>query len=111
MTDWSSKSCPSYRVVIYIAGNYDDILRECKKYCTDNSYCVSVAPNDYPYKYGYESGAAITLINYPRFPDEESNILGKAHDLGLQLAESLHQGSFTIFDQELSTFFSRKVGA
>ena len=105
---WESETCPVYKAVIYIAGNYEDILRECKNYCTETSYCVSTIRADFPYKYGCEEGAAVTLINYARFPDEEDTILWRARQLALRLAEKLNQGSYTIVGAKDSTYYSRR---
>lgn len=43
----------TYRVNIYIAGNYDDARRVCQEYCS-GGFCVTVSKTKYVYKGGIE---------------------------------------------------------
>lgn len=106
--DWSIKTCSAAQYDIYIAGGYADILRACKRFCTDVGYCASVMPCDFPYKFGCESGAKITLINYARFPLSTDQLLLKAQEVASFVAEECCQGSYSIIGNGASTYFTRK---
>jgi len=63
----------------------------CQKYCDEIGLCVTVTPTKFIYKDGNEPGAAIGLINYPRFPDEPENIKDKALNLAKLLMIACQQ--------------------
>lgn len=68
--------------VVYDIGLIEGI---CQNYCDKIGLCVTVTPTKYIYTNGNEHGAAIGLINYPRFPDNPENIRTKALELAEQL--------------------------
>lgn len=100
------KNVTSYPVTIFIAGNYSKAVEICQDYCDTVSYCVTVTPTEYVYKYGRESGVMIGLINYPRFPTEGIEIYKKAVELGKKLLIELNQQSFSIQTPENTVWFS-----
>lgn len=104
---WITKACDQFTCKIYIAGDYNEIKSVCREYCS-KGFCVSLAKYDYIYKYGEESGACLTIINYPRFPENKNNILSHARKLGLLISEKCNQGSFTIETPEEMFFHSRR---
>lgn len=69
----------------------DKVNNICQDYCNKISYCVTITPTKFVYKNGEEPGAIIGLINYPRFPSEEDQILKKALDLAEILQKELKQ--------------------
>ena len=62
-----------------------DVDEVCQAFCNEIGLCVTVSPTMYIYKGGKEHGAAIGLINYPRFPKQPEEIRATA----LKLAELL----------------------
>lgn len=62
------KTCTSYPVSIFMAGDYNAAREICRAYCDEVGYCVTVTPTSYVYTGGEESGFIVGLINYPRFP-------------------------------------------
>ena len=96
-------SCP---VGIFIAGDFDKAREECRAYCDEVGLCVTVTPTSYIYTDGEESGVAVGLINYPRFPSEPTLIEAKAIELGKRLREALGQESFSVQTPAQTTWFS-----
>ena len=71
------KSCESYWVKIYIAGDIVQIEQICRQYCFHLGFCVTVTPTKFIYTGGEETGAEIGIMNYARFPttpDELSSV-------------------------------------
>jgi len=97
----------SYTVTIYIAGNYDDAVRACKTHVV-KGFCVSIQPTDYAYTGGFESGVAVTLINYPRFPTAPAAIVKEAKMLAVWLMSSLYQESCTIDCPDTTIWLSNR---
>ncbi len=101
------KTCPTYWAKIFIAGPLDQIEQICRKFCI-KGLCVTVTPTNYIYKFGEESGAEISIINYPRFPKDPEEIEDTALDLGFRLMEDCCQSSFSIMTPKETTFYSRR---
>ena len=106
MSDWHEKECPAFEVKIFIAGQLTDIESECQAFCSEIGLCVSVKPTTFVYRYGRETGAEISLINYPRFPSDD--ITDKALVLARRLALKLNQGSYTVQNGSSAYFHSRR---
>ena len=68
----------------------------CQDYCDAVGLCVSITPTKFVYTHGGESGCAIGLINYPRFPSTEKTIMNHAISLGNKLLEQLGQYKVSI---------------
>lgn len=80
----------SYPVTIFVAGEHGlhEIDRECQRYCDEIGLCVTLTRADYIYTGGRESGFAIGLINYPRFPSEAEDIFARAEELARRIIEN-----------------------
>ena len=98
----------SHEVQIFIAGDYHDAKRICRKFCNDVGFCVTVTPTEYIYTGGAESGVIIGCINYPRFPVGHDDLLEKASKLAELLCDDLYQQSYTIKGRDLSRWISRR---
>ena len=99
------KIISTYTATIYVGlKNRDtDVVHDlgliegiCQKYCDEVGLCVTVTPTRFIYTNGNETGAAIGLINYPRFPDEPENIKAKALDLAELLLIACQQYKVSI---------------
>lgn len=101
-------TAPSYPVSIFIAGDYDEARRECRKWCMDNGACVTVTRTSYIYTGGEEFGNLVGFINYPRFPATPAEIEAKAEALGLWLMHGLCQHSYTIQTPVETRWYSRR---
>lgn len=108
--DFSLKSvCSSFSIHIWIAGDFDESRRICRKICLEGA-CISVEKVTFCYTYGEEEGVKATLINYPRFPCELSEAWDKARRFARQLAVELCQGSYSIQGPDRTEFYSRRTG-
>ena len=58
-----TKHTSAYAVSIFIAGDYDNVIRYCVDYCTNVGLCVTVTPTNYSYRNGSENGVIVGLIN------------------------------------------------
>ena len=101
----TAKAAMSWTQRIWMAGNYANAEEICRVFCR-RGMCVSIAPMNYIYTGGEESGFCVTLINYPRFPKEPVELKDIAFELAMNLMNGLHQQSFTIEGPEETLFFS-----
>jgi hypothetical protein len=91
------KSVKSYQVKIYLSGSIEIIKNVCREYCL-RGLCVTINPTLFIYTGGEEYGVEIGLINYPRFIDEQINILQKAKELATLCRDKSFQHSYLIID-------------
>lgn len=93
---------------IFIAGDIGQAKQVCRKYCLDVGLCVTVEPLTFIYTGGEESGVRIGLINYPRFPTTEDDLLLRATELAQTLMHHLHQHSYSIVGLRETIWFTRR---
>lgn len=101
------KSCDSYTVRIWIAGDYTDAVRAVREFCEEGA-CFSIIPCDYVYTGGMEAGVCVTRINYPRFPVEPKEIVSQCFRLAHHLRERLYQGSVAIETPDETYWITRR---
>lgn len=94
------KTVSTFWARIYMAGDINVIKQVCRKYCYDVGLCVTVTPTSYIYTGGEEEGVIIELINYPRFPQLDSQIYQKALDLAELCKKEACQQSYTILNPD-----------
>ena len=75
---------------------FHEVKGICQAFCNDIGLCVSVVCVDFIYSGGHENGLAITLINYPRFPESRRGILKKALKLAEILLVNLKQNRISV---------------
>lgn len=98
---------PTVVVDVYVSGDYTSIKHCLSKFCLEG-LCVSVSPVDYVYTYGLEAGAKVTLINYPRYPTTQVDLIKTAKRLGLSILGYTAQGSFTVVGPDETYFYSNR---
>lgn len=98
----------SYKISIYIAGDYEKAVEICKIYCDEVGFCVSVTQTEYIYTDGSESGVMVGIINYPRFPTDSISLMCHAREIGNLLLDHLEQQSYTIETPETTHWYSRR---
>jgi hypothetical protein len=69
----------------------EHLKRACQQYVDEYKLCVTVTTTQYVYVDGDELGAAIGLLNYPRFPSTHSQIRDHALRLATLLLELFKQ--------------------
>ena len=100
-----SKVSWTAQVTIYIAGDFADAKRVCRKFCAEG-LCVTVEPTTFVYTGGAEDGVRIRLINYPRFPTDVPTLVATAERLGDLLRAELCQSSYSIVGPSETIFKS-----
>ena len=97
----------TYTATIYIAGDLAKITDVCRKFCL-RGLCVSITPTEYVFTGGSETGAAVGLINYPRFPSEPEAIKATAIELATVLMAECFQRSCTVVCTDGTEFLQNK---
>lgn len=85
----------TYIATIHVGGDVAKIKDVCRKFCL-RGLCVTITPTDYIYTGGSETGAAVGLINYPRFASTPEKIKATANELAQTLMAECHQRSCTV---------------
>lgn len=93
---FQSHAAPSFSAVIFVAGDVDVARQVCREHTLEVPLCVNLAPVDYVYTGGMESGVRVELINYPRFDTPSERIYEKALDLAYRLMDRLCQVSCSV---------------
>lgn len=100
-----TKTVESFWATIYVGfqERYEGVLHTideaekiCQDYCDSIGLCVTVTPTMYIYTRGKELGCAIGLINYPRFPSSESEIIIEALELASRFLIQFNQYKVTV---------------
>lgn len=102
------QEAPAYAVTIYIAGDPSDIRMVCQHWAFEEGACVTVTPTTFVYTGGREEGAAVGLVNYPRFPADKKAIWERANVLAEELIEALAQHSALVQDSEKALWITRR---
>lgn len=97
-------TCPTHVIKIYIAGDRSLARQVLQEYVTKGA-CVSISKEEYIYTLGKEDGIVVNLINYPRFPRTQDELLDEAIKLARHLIIKLYQGSCTIVDYSGDSYF------
>lgn len=99
---------PAYTVDIFVAGSVADATRICREHCMEIGLCVTVAPTEFVYTGGAESGVRVGLVNYPRFPALPSEIREKAIALAERLMVGLYQTSALVQGSDVVVWVTRR---
>lgn len=89
--------------------HYEEVLDICQDYCDKVLLCVSVQKVDYIYTDGRDPGAKVTIINYPRFPTEYSELVDHAHKIANILLKRLGQNRVSIVTPEKTIMIENKT--
>jgi hypothetical protein len=91
---------PTFQATIYVgltakyAGEkflLTELVQELRSYTDAVGFCVSVTPVRFVYKDGDERGAAIGVINYPRFPESADALMEKTLGIARRLGSRFKQ--------------------
>lgn len=97
----------SYAVTIFVAGDVQAAETICRAYCRDVGLCVTVTPTNFIYTGGSQTGVAVGLINYPRFPKQPVEVWNLAEALAARLVDELFQDSCTVQAPDRTIWLSR----
>jgi hypothetical protein len=102
-----TKITKSFWANIYMAANLESAEQVCREFCL-SGMCVTVTRTNYIYTKGEESGVVVGLLNYPRFPRSDEQIITAAKDLGNMLMERCCQGSYLIQTPKEAIFITSR---
>lgn len=102
---------PTFTATIYMAGDISVAKQAIREDCMREGLCVTVMPCDYIYTAGQESGFAVGLLNYPRFPSAPEAILERAKWLLRLLMDRCCQRSGLIVTPTETLWFTREANS
>ena len=98
----------AHYATIFMAGDIDMAKHQCAHYCRDMGLCVTVTATEFIYTGGRETGFAIGLVNYPRFPAEPENIDRRATELATWMIREMAQDSALIQTPDTVVWITRR---
>ena len=104
-----TRTAPTRTATIYVAGDAASARSICRAACNSIGLCVTVTDCDYVYKGGAESGVAVGLVNYPKYPSEPNELRRKARELAELLRVGLYQESVMIREDDETTLITERV--
>jgi hypothetical protein len=102
------KSEPTYQVKLYLSGPIEVAKQIIRRECLKEGLCVTIEPTTFIYTGGEECGYVVGLINYPRFPKNETSIWTRAYNLAEILLEETFQHSALITDKETTIWMTKR---
>lgn len=100
-----ANDCETAYATLHMAGDINHARALTRKFVMRGA-CVQLAPCDYVYTGGVESGFTARVICYPRFPKTLEDLTHEAVALGDFLAEELGQVSFSVETSEKTYYFT-----
>ena len=100
------QSSNTYIIKIYLSGPIDIISQICREYCLKKGLCVTINKTLFIYSGGEEFGVEIGLINYPRFPTSNIELIETATDLAKLCRDKTFQWSYLIITPEYTIWSS-----
>lgn len=109
----------TFTATIYVGcrEQYTDEIRAIEMaYATLQAYadkggiCITVTPTRFIYKNGSEPGVAVGLINYPRFPEEQSAIRTKALEIAQTLMRVFRQLKVSVVFPDETVMLTQELG-
>jgi len=74
-----------------ITHTIEEVYDECYKICQYPGNCLTVTPTRFIYKDGWEDGAIVGIINYPRFPEKKQRLIYNSWEIAQALQERFKQ--------------------
>lgn len=112
------KTVNTFVATIYVGlkhketGRYFDISeleRICQEFCDEKGWCVTVTKTKYIYTGGWEHGAIIGIINYPRFPATKKQLVERTVLLAAILKKACQQSRVSIVFKKKTLMLSGDV--
>lgn len=100
------KDVPTYVATIYVGGDVAVAREFLRRECYERGLCVTVTPTTFIYTGGEETGIAVGLVNYPRFPSEPFQIFDRACMLASRLICALCQKSALVVASDQSRWIT-----
>jgi hypothetical protein len=84
---------PTYAVRLYLSGPIEVAKQIIRQDALEAGLCVTIEPTTYIYTGGEEQGYVVGLLNSPRFPWTEEQVLARAQALASKLLHGTFQKS------------------
>ena len=91
-----------------MAGDISAAGQVIQRFAADRGMCVTLTGQSFIYTGGREEGFKVGFINYPRFPQDSSEIIARAHDIAELLLIQLGQQSYSIVTPVETIWYSRR---
>jgi hypothetical protein len=105
----TTKTEKTFWVKIYMSGPIEAAKQVCRAVCHDEGLCVTIDPTHFIYTGGEEAGFVVGLINYPRFPKMDDEIMDTAKYLVEELLLSTHQHSALIMTPDITEWTTSRA--
>lgn len=99
---------PTCTITVYLAGDYRSGVESLRRQCLEDGLCVTVTRTTFVYTAGAESGIAVGIQNYPRFPKSPGDLWDRAKQLATRLMTDLCQHSSMIVGPDQTLWLSRR---
>lgn len=115
MTELETKTVTTHEATIYVGAwdrdtgkvvGTDTVRQVAQEYVDEVGLCVFVYEGQYIYTDGRERGAAVHLMNYPRFPSTREEVEQHAIELAERLLEALNQYRVSVKTPEATIMLS-----
>lgn len=98
----------SFSVTIYIAGDVPTARASLRRQCIEEGLCVTLTSTEFIYTAGMETGIAVGLVNYPRFPKTPDEIKARAVAVAERLMDDLCQYSALVVTPAETVWLNRR---
>lgn len=85
-----------------------DVIKLCQDYVNKEKECVTVTSTSFVYTDGFENGAVVGFISYPRFAKNRLIIRSRALQLAKILMDSLGQNRVTVTTPDESIMLEKE---
>ena len=99
---------PSFNATVFIAGDVQTARESLRRQCFEEGLCVTLTPTEFVYTAGLESGVAVGLVNYPRFPKAPDEIKARAVKVAERLMGDLCQWSALVVTPAETVWLTRR---
>lgn len=104
----TNKTADTFWVKIYMSGPIEVAKHVIRRECLKGGLCVTIEPTCFIYKGGEETGFVVGLLNYPRFPVSNSELINQARSLADELLEATFQESYSLLNPEFTEWNSKR---
>jgi len=99
---------PTYWARVYLAGPIDVAKQIIRAECLRGGLCVTVEPTTFIYKGGEEAGYVVGMVNYPKYPESQSEIIGRARGLMMKLLEGTFQHAAMLMTPDITEWVDKE---
>jgi len=99
---------PTYTIRLYLSGPIEVAKQVIREECYREGLCVTVEPTTFIYTGGEEAGYVVGLLNYPRFPKTEVELMARAADLAVKLLDATFQHSALMVAPDQTSWVTKR---